>query len=401
MPLTNIQCKAAVCPADRSYVRLTDAFGMYLEVSKAGGKYWRLKYRIGQTEKRLALGVYPTVSLAEAREVRDEARKEIGRGGDPGQQRKQAKLVQFAQQGSTFKAVACEWHEHWQNGKSPRHAAYVLTRLEQDVFPIIGSQAIATVTPMLLVSIAKTIEARGARVIAEKCLQTCGQIFRYAIAHGVVDRNPVQDVKPSETLKSRRKKNYARLSEDELPEFLLKVEAYQGSALTRLAMNLIALTFLRTSELIEAPWSEINFEKAEWRIGAERMKSDRPHIVPLSKQALDVLRTIHTFTRSGHYIFPGVKSPKTHMSNGTILAALKRMGYTGRMTGHGYRGLASTILHEQGLPHHAIEIQLAHIEKNEVSAAYNHALYIPERRKMMQFWADYLDKCRLGQVAKN
>jgi hypothetical protein len=225
MPLTNIQCKAAVCPPDRSYVRLTDAFGMYLEVSKAGGKYWRLKYRTGQTEKRLALGVYPAVSFAEAREARDEARKEIGRGGDPGQQPKQAKLVQFAQQGSTFKAVACEWHEHWRNGESPRHAAYVLTRLEQDVFPVIGSQAIATVTPMLLVSIAKTIEARGARVIAEKCLQTCGQIFRYAIAHGVVDRNPVQDVEPGETLESRRKKNYARLSEDELPVLFLKVEA--------------------------------------------------------------------------------------------------------------------------------------------------------------------------------
>ena len=395
MPLTDTACKKAVCPPDQPRLRLADEKGLYLEATKAG-KYWRWKYRHGGKEKRLALGVYPEVSLAQAREARDDARKVLKTGTDPGQLRREAKAANVADQANTFEAVARLWWEHWRDGKSPRHADYAIRRLESDVFPALGAMPISTITAKHLTRMAKTVQDRGAIDLAHRVLQMSGQVMRYAVAHDLIERNPATDVKPSDTLKSRRKENYARLGEKELPELLRKIEAYQGGPYTRLAMQLMALTFVRTTELIAARWAEFDLEAAEWRIPPERMKMKTPHIVPLSPQAVEVVKVLHTLSGGRVLLFPGERDHDKPMSNNTILKALERMGYKGRMTGHGFRGVASTILHEQGYAHHAIELQLAHQERNEVSAAYNHALYLKERGVMMCEWANHLDKLRRG-----
>lgn len=396
MPLTDTACKKATCPEGRSSVRLADEKALYLEVTAAGGKYWRWKYRHGGKEKRLALGVYPDVSLAQAREARDDARKVLKNGTDPGQLRREAKAASAFDQANTFEAVARLWWEHWRDGKSPRHADYAIKCLEADAFPLLGSRPIASLTAKDLTRMAKAVQDRGALDLAHRVLQMSGQVLRYAVAHDLIERNPAADVKPSDTLKSRRKENYARLGEKELPELLRKIEAYQGGPYTRLAMQLMALTFVRTSELIGARWGEFDLQAAEWRIPPERMKMKTPHIVPLSPQAVEVLKVLHTLSGGRELLFPGERDHAKPMSNNTILKALERMGYKGRMTGHGFRGMASTILHEQGYAHHAIELQLAHQERNEVSAAYNHALYLKERRTMMCEWANHLDKLRRG-----
>lgn len=394
MPLTDTACKKATCPEGRASVRLADEKALYLEVTAAGGKYWRWKYRHGGKEKRLALGVYPDVSLAQAREARDDARKLLKGGTDPGQLRREAKAASAFDQANTFEAVARLWWDHWRDGKSPRHADYAIKRLEADAFPLLGSRPIASLTAKDLTRMAKAVQERGAIDLAHRVLQMAGQVMRYAVAHDLIERNPATDVKPSDTLKSRRKENYARLGEKELPELLRKIEAYQGGPYTRLAMQLMALTFVRTTELIAARWAEFDLQVAEWRIPPERMKMKTPHIVPLSPQAVEVVKVLHTLSGGRVLLFPGERDHDKPMSNNTILKALERMGYKGRMTGHGFRGMASTILHEQGYAHHAIELQLAHQERNEVSAAYNHALYLKERRVMMCEWANHLDKLR-------
>ena len=396
MPLTDTACKKATCPEGRPSVRLADEKALYLEVTAAGGKYWRWKYRHGGKEKRLALGVYPDVSLAQAREARDDARKLLKDGTDPGQLRREAKAASAFDQANTFEAVARLWWDHWRDGKSPRHADYAIKRLEADAFPLLGSRPIASLTAKDLTRMAKAVQERGAIDLAHRVLQMAGQVMRYAVAHDLIERNPATDVKPSDTLKSRRKENYARLGEKELPELLRKIEAYQGGPYTRLAMQLMALTFVRTSELIAARWAEFDLQAAEWRIPPERMKMKTPHIVPLSPQAVEVLKVLHTLSGGRVLLFPGERDHDKPMSNNTILKALERMGYKGRMTGHGFRGMASTILHEQGYEHHHIELQLAHKERNEVSAAYNHATYLKERRVMMCEWANHLDKLRRG-----
>lgn len=396
MPLTKIECDRAACPADRPSLRLSDEKGMYLEVTAAGGKYWRLKYRHAGKEKRLALGVYPAVSLAQARKARDQAREALTAGDDPAQVKREAKLTKAAGDANTFEKVARQWWGHWNGTKTPRHADYVLRRLEADVFPALGVRPVASITAPQLLAMAKGIETRGALDIAKRSLQTCGQILRYAVAHGLIERNPAADVRPADALKPQKKTNYARLDAREIPELLRKIEAYQGSAFTRLAMKLMALTFVRTGELIGARWEEFDLEAAEWRIPAWRMKMKTPHIVPLAPQAVEVLQALHTVSGTGVLLFPGERDHEKSMSNNTILAALKRMGYAGRMTGHGFRGVASTILHEQGFAHHAIELQLAHQERNSVSASYNHATYLTERRAMMNQWANHLDKLRKG-----
>ncbi|WP_374410814.1 tyrosine-type recombinase/integrase [Hydrogenophaga sp.] len=396
MPLTKIECDKATCPTDKPFARLTDGLGMYLEVTAAGGKYWRMKYRHGGKEKRLALGVYPDVSLAEARKRRDKAREALTAGEDPGQIKREAKLTRAVEDATTFEKVARQWWAHWKGPRSPRHADYVLRRLEADVFPALGARPVASITAPQLLAMAKAVEARGALDIAKRALQTCGQIMRYAVAHGLIERNPSADVRPSDALKPRRKENYARLDAREMPVLLRKIEAYQGSAYTRLAMKLMAYTFVRTGELIGARWEEFDLDAAEWRIPAARMKMRTPHIVPLAPQSVEVLQALQTLSAGRSLLFPGERDRERPMSNNTILAALKRMGYAGRMTGHGFRGVASTILHEQGHPHHLIELQLAHQERNQVSAAYNHATYLPQRRVMMTAWADHLDQLRKG-----
>lgn len=393
MSLTKLECDRATKPVDRPYIRLSDGKGMYLEVTAAGGKYWRMKYRHGGKEKRLALGVYPAVSLAEARQARDLARKVLDTGDDPGQLKRDAKLTKAISDANTFEKVARQWWDHWRGPKSPRHADYVLRRLEADVFPALGSKSAASITALQLLAMAKAIESRGAVDIAKRSLQTCGQIMRFAVAHGLVERNPAADIRPSDALRPTRKENYARLEAKEMPELLRKIEAYQGSSVTRLALKLMALTFVRTGELIGAKWDEFDLKVGEWRIPKERMKMSTPHIVPLASQAVEILRVLHTLSGHRPLLFPGERDHDKPMSNNTLLGALKRMGYAGRMTGHGFRGMASTQLHEMGFDHQHIELQLSHLPRDQVSAAYNHALYLAQRRKMMQAWADYLDEC--------
>lgn len=396
MPLTDPACKSALCPPGKARERYSDSGGLYLEVTSSGTKLWRWKYRFSGKEKRLALGAYPEVPLKKARADRDLARALLDAGTDPVQARKDGKVAQQLRLGTTFEAVARAWYANWSAARSDRHAGYVLRRLEADVFPAIGAKPVGDITAPQLLAMAKKIESRGALDIARRAWQTCGQVFEYALAHGQIERNPAKDVRPGAALKPRQQGHYARVDAKELPELLRKIHAYQGSAYTRLAMQLMALTFVRTGELIAARWDEFDLDAAEWRIPPARMKMKTPHVVPLPTQAVDVLRCLHELRGLSGLLFPGERDHEVPMSNGTILGALKRMGYAGRMTGHGFRGVASTMLHEHGFDHAHIELQLAHMERDEVSAAYNFATYLPQRRKMMQWWADRLDQLRQG-----
>lgn len=396
--LTDIQTKKA--KASASQYKLTDERGLHLLVKTNGSKLWQLRYRYQGKEKTASLGQYPDVSLAEAREKRDAFRKLIAKGVDPVFSKRADKEAQRAMNLSTFEVVARQWYPHWSANKHERHAGYVLTRLEVDVFPVLGHRPIAQIQAPELVAMVKKIEARGALDIAKRSLQTTGQIFRYAIAHGLggATRNPATEIKPLDVLTPRRKQNYARLEPKEFPLLLRKIEAYNGSPVTRLAMKLMSLTFVRTGELINAKWSEFDLEERRWDIPAARMKMRSAHIVPLSTQAVEVLEVLKEVSQNREYLFPSERDHSKPMSSNTILEALKRMGYAGRMTGHGFRGLASTLLHEQGYDHQHIELQLAHQERNSVSAAYNHATYLSQRARMMQDWGDYLERIARGNV---
>ncbi|MBL8526466.1 MAG: tyrosine-type recombinase/integrase [Burkholderiales bacterium] len=394
MPLTDPQCRNATCPAGKPFARYLDGGNLYLEVRPSGSKLWRLRYRFAGKANLLALGAYPAVSLRDARRARDAARLQLAAGIDPNAAKQEAKRANQAQE-TSFEAIARRWWEDWRANRSARHAAYVIRRLEADAFPAIGSRPVDELTAPAFVRLAKSIEARGVADIARRVLMTCGQVMRYAVAHGLAERNPVAEVKPGDVLRARRQVNFARIPLDELPDLLRRIDAYQGSAYTRLAMRLMLLTFARTGELIGARWDEIDLSRAEWKIPAERTKSRRQHLVPLSRQATEVLLTLSEIRR-GDLLFPGERDSGTPMSNNTILKALERMGYAGRMTGHGFRGIASTALNELGFRPDVIEAQLAHIQASRVRAAYNHAQYLPERRQLMQAWADHVDALRTG-----
>jgi integrase len=396
MPLTDSSCRNAHCAEGKTRERFADAGGLYLEVAPSGSRRWFWKYRFEGKEKRLALGAYPEVPLTQARRGRDAARDKLREGIDPVQAKKDAVLARRVDLGNSFESVARSWHEHWSADKSSRHADYVIRRLRADVFPTLGAKPAADITAPQLLAMAKRIEARGAVDIAKRSLQTCGQILRFAVAHGILERNPAADVKPSDALKPRKRGHYARLEAKELPALLRHIEAYQGNPYTRTALKLMALTFLRTTELIELRWDEVDLEAAQIRIPAERMKLPTPHLVPLATQAVDALRCLQEFREPKGFLFPNERDHERPMSSGAILMALRRMGYANRMTGHGFRGIASTILHEHDFEHAHIELQLAHMERDEVSAAYNFATYLKQRRKMMQWWADHLDELRKG-----
>jgi integrase len=391
MALTDIAIRSSK-PRDTAY-KLSDGRGLQLHVTPQGSKLWRLAYRFDSKQKLMALGTYPDVSLAQARDKVDEARKLLATGADPMATRKSEKIARRLAVEDTFAAVAKKWWESWKAARSDSHTVYVWRRLEADVFPAIGVRPIAEIEAPELVAMMKVIEKRGALDIAKRSLQTCSQIFRYAIAHGVARRNPAVDIRPSDVLATRKKQNYARVDGKELPQLLRKIEVYNGSTITRVAIKLMAMTFVRTSELIGARWEEFDLDGARWDIPADRMKMKTPHIVPLSSQAVTLLRSLHTLTGHSALLFPGERNHEKSMSNNTILGALDRMGYAGRMTGHGFRGIASTLLHEQGWPHEHIELQLAHQQRNQVSASYNHALYLQPRANMMQAWSNHLDAC--------
>jgi integrase len=378
-------------PKSSSY-KLTDDRGLHIKVYPNNSKLWQLRYRLDGKQKTASLGKYSEVSLAEARKKRDAIRKSLGQGIDPVEEKREAKRQKLLAAEHTFEAIARDWLLWWGPSRSERHVGYVARRLENDVFPIIGKKLLPEIEAQDVVFMTKLIEKRGALDLAKRAYQTTGQIFRYAVAHGLIKRNPTADVKPADILASSKPTNYARLSARELPRLQQKIEAYQGSAITRLATKFMMMNFVRTKELIGATWAEIDMDKAEWRIPAERMKMKSPHIVPLSRQSVQLLKSLQIITGHRKHLFPGERDPQKTISNNTILKALERMGYKGRMTGHGFRGLASTVLHEEGFNHQHIELQLAHQERNKVSASYNHATYLEKRRHMMQWWSDYLDE---------
>ncbi len=394
MALTDTEIQRSK-PADKPY-KLSDSGGLHLLITPSGGKLWRWKYRFDGAEKLMALGRYPEVALADARERRDASRKKLANGIDPMAERMAEKTAVKVATDHTFKKVGELWLEHWKGNKCTRHSETTGNRLKGNVYPVLGDRPIAEIEPMDLVQLAKDIEARGASDMAKRILQIVGMVFRYAVAHGYSKRNPAAEIRPSDILKPTRKQNMARIDAKELPALLRAIELYDGRPLTRQAIKLMALTFVRTSELIGARWEEFDFEARRWAIPATRMKMKTPHIVPLSSQAVETLELLRTISGDSDFVFPGEQDKNKSMSNMTILKALERMGYKGRMTGHGFRGLASTILHEQGYNHDHIELQLAHAPRNEVSAAYNHALYLEPRTRMMQDWADFLERTQRG-----
>ena len=381
--------------------KLYDELGLFLQVTPSGGKWWRFKYRYDGKEKLLSFGTYPDVSLANAREKRDTARKLLANEPpiDPSEQRKTIKVEKEANKTNTFEAWAGKWLQKWGVGVSERHAGYVKRRLETDIYPAIGQRPINDITAYEIVDAVKGIAERGAIDLAKRAHQTIGQVFRYAIAHGrdsKVTSNPSIEIKPSDIIQTRKKVNYARIDIAELPNLLRAIDVSKSHPVTRLAVKMIALTFVRTTELIGAKWVEIDFDAMQWRLPPERMKMKTPHIVPLATQAIDILQLLKALTGHSELLFPNQNDHTKPMSNNTILKSLEGMGYKGRMTGHGFRGLASTALHEQGYDHMHIELQLAHQERNETSSAYNHATYLKQRAVMMQSWADYLDELKAG-----
>lgn len=394
MALTDTEIKRAK-GVEEPY-RLPDAGGLYLWVTPSGGKLWRWKYRFEGKQKLMTFGKYPDVSLARARERHVEQRAILAEGHDPMAKKKAVKTAVRLATENSFASVAGRWMEHWKDDKSPRHVDSTERRLVSNILPTLGALQMDEIQAPDIVAMVRTIEARGARDVAKRALETTGQIFRFAIAHGYANRNPAKEIEPRDILKASVKMNYARIDAKELPNLLREIEVYRGTHVTRLAMKLMALTFVRTSELIGAKWSEFDLEATRWDIPADRMKMRTPHIVPLARQSLEVLQTLHSLTGHSEWLFPGDRDTTKPMSNNTILKALERMGYKGTMTGHGFRGLASTVLHEQGFTHDHIELQLAHAPRNAVSAACNHARYVEPRTKMMQSWADYLERTQRG-----
>ncbi|WP_175766039.1 tyrosine-type recombinase/integrase [Burkholderia ambifaria] len=394
MPLTDKAIKNAK-PGDKP-IKLFDGGGMFLLVTPAGQRYWRLKYRVHGKEKLLALGVYPDVSLAVARRKRDEARENLAAGIDPNEARKETKRAARIAAASSFEAVAREWFDNQRAGWTDTYAEKVIHSLEIDAFPKIGSRPIASIEAPEMLEIVRAIEARGVRETAKRLLQRSRAVFQYGIMTGRCPRNPAADI-DAETILKRGTgvRHMARVKPVEIPQLMRDIAGYQGDLVTRLALRFMALTFTRTTEMINAEWDEFDERAAEWRIPAERMKMRDPHIVPLSRQALDTLAALRELNGSHRYVFYSIQG-RSHISNNTMLYALYRMGYKSRMTGHGFRGLAATVLCELGYGRDVVDRQLAHAERNQVTAAYVHAEFLPERRKMMQHWADHLDALEAG-----
>lgn len=395
MALTDIKIKAAkvgVKPdgsiTSKPY-RISDSGGLYLEVAISGGKLWRLKYRFAGKEKRLALGSYPDINLKEARARRDHHRKQIAEGIDPSELRKADKLSTGDK--NSLEAITREWHVKFKPTWSEKYAAKTLSNLENNIFPWLGSKNINEITAPELLASLRRVENRGALETAHRINQLCGQVFRYAIATGRAERDPSTDLRGA--LPPAKTKHYPSITEPvKVGELMRAIQGYSGSIITTTALKLAPLLFARPGELRHAEWSELDFDNAEWRIPAEKMKMRIVHIVPLSKQAIAIFKDIQPLTGRDKYVFPSNRTVTRPMSDNTINGALRRLGYTKEeMTAHGFRSMASTILNEQGWNRDAIERQLAHSERDGVRAAYNYAQHLPERKKMMQEWADYLD----------
>ena len=394
--LSDAQVKNAK-PLKKEY-RLSDGGGLYLVVKPSGGKLWRWSYEFNGKEKLLSYGPYPAVSLAQARKLHTDAQALKGQGTDPAAAKQARKREDEEQEPistmPTFASLAAKWFETWSKKKRPRYVGTVKTRLDGDVLPAIGEIPIDQLEAATLVQIVSKIQDdRDAEDLARRTLQKIKQILRFGVAKGYIKASVVADTKPSDFLRSHTVQNFARIEAEDLPELLKKIELYRGTPTTRLAMKLITLTFVRTTPLIVREWSEIDFHGKRWRIPKEHMKGHKaPHIVPMAHQTIQVLKLLQSITGKSKYLFPGQGPKNPTMSNGTIRMALQRMGYKDEMTGHGFRGVASTILHECGHSHDHIDAQLAHLKKDKVSGAYDYSKYLAPRTYMMQDWADFLDE---------
>jgi len=372
--------------------KLSDERGLFLLVMPTGSRLWRLKYRVNGREKLISLGAYPDVTLKRAREKRDAARRLIADGVDPSVQRK-AERAALAQ---SFEGVAKEWLELQTKSLAPETISILTARLDSGLYPYIGSRPIAAITAQELLGALRRIEARGRHETAHRVRALAGRVFRYAVATGRAHHDVAADLKGA--LAPVKSKNFASVTDPaRVGQLMRAIHGYSGYPVTALALKLAPLVFVRPGELRAAEWPEFDLENAEWRIPGERMKMGEPHLVPLSRQALAILRELQPLARGGKYLFPSLRTRDRPMSDNTINAALRRMGYTSEeQTGQGFRTMASTLLNEQGFPPDVIELQLAQTERNKVRAAYNKAQRLPERRKMMQAWADYLDGLRAG-----
>jgi integrase len=388
MVLTDAAIRKAK-PGEKPY-KMSDEKGLYILV-KPAGKYFRFDYRFDGKRKTLAVGVYPEVKLKEARRRCEDARRLLADGIDPLEQKKVAKTVRTEEATNSFQTIALEWFAKNKHTWTQGHSKTIIRRLEANVFPWLGSRPVAGITASELLAVLRRVETRGAVETAHRIKQICSQVFRYAIATGRAERDPSADLRGA--LMPTRSKHMAAITDPkEVAGLLRAIDGYEGSLITKCALRLAPLLFVRPGELRQAEWAEIDLERAEWRIPAEKMKMNDPHIVPLSRQAIEVLQEIKPLTGLGRYVFPSLRTSERPMSDNTVLGSLRRMGYTKEeMTGHGFRAMASTMLHEHGWPTDVIERQLAHAERNNVRAAYNHAQHLPERRRMMQWWADHLD----------
>lgn len=393
MALTDLAIRTAK-PGEKPR-KLVDEKGMYILIQPTGAKLWRMNYRFDGKQKTLALGTYPETSLSQARDKRDEARKKLAQEIDPGEQRKLEKQERRTSLANTFEVVARDWMKVRGKEWSEGYAGKTRACMERHAFPSIGSKPIKDITAPELLAMLRAIEKRGTVDMAHRIQQHCGAVFRYAISTGIADADPTPSLHGA--LSTVKTQHYAAMTDPkDFAELLRAIDGYRGEVTTKIATLMLAYTFQRTKEIRFAEWSQIDLEGAMWRIPAEVMKMRQAHIVPLSKQVISHLEELKILTGSGRLLFPSTTNRDRPISENTVTYAIARMGFKGQMTGHGFRSVASTILNEQGYRHDVIERQLAHAEKNQVRAAYNRAEYLPERKKMMRDWADYLDKLKAG-----
>lgn len=397
MPLSDVKVRTAK-PRAKPY-KIFDEKGLYLLVTPTGSKWWRLRYRFDGKEKLLSVGTYPGTTLAMARAEREKALALKERGIDPSANKKALKAATTGSAANSFEVIARQW---WAKTaptlvESTRQKHY--RWFDADIFPAIGVRPIADITAPELMTILKRIESRGATDVARRVHNLCGRVFRYAVGHGLAARDPSRDIELRDVLPPENVRHHASVkTPTDAGDLMRAIDGYRGSFASRCALRLAPYVFVRPGELRQAEWSEIDFDQREWRIPGAKMKMREQHIVPLAKQSIAILREIQALTGSGRFVFPSERTSQRAMSENTVNAALRRLGYgNDEMTGHGFRSLASTLLHELGCPHDVIERQLAHGERNKVSAAYNHAQHLPERKKMMQKWADYLEGLRDGK----
>ncbi|MFV9232435.1 MULTISPECIES: tyrosine-type recombinase/integrase [Citrobacter freundii complex] len=386
MALTDIQIKRAK-PQDKPYT-LNDGQGLSLLINPDGSKGWRFRFRFAGKARLMSFGSYDLVSLAEAREKRDTARKQVANGIDPVEERKAQKLAQQLSTENSFEAICREWHSNKADRWTLAYREEIIKTFEQDVFPFIGKRPISEIKPLELLEVLKRIEKRGALEKTRKVRQRCGEVYRYAIITGRAEYNPAPDL--AIALAVPKQKHHPFLSAEELPHFIRDLEAYTGSIITKNATKIVMLTGVRTQEMRFATWEEVDLEKGIWEIPAERMKMRRPHIVPLSTQVVDLFKQLKPITGQYPYIFIGRNNRSKPISKESVSQVIELLGYKGRATGHGFRHTMSTILHEKGFDSAWIEMQLAHVDKNSIRGTYNHAIYLDDRRVMLQWYSDVL-----------